>query len=131
VVDHSDTLPFAAPPITALDELFGLDGIAVERLLQGAVLKGCDPEELLRKAGIDPSVHGNVDRSIDGRALSRLIQQIQLALDDAFIGFMAERCRLALDLERMLAYLHCETFGESIRVSTASPRHCRKISARS
>ncbi|MBN8813261.1 MULTISPECIES: hypothetical protein [unclassified Sphingomonas] len=36
-----------------------LDGIAVERLLQGAVLKGCDPEELLRKAGIDPSVHGN------------------------------------------------------------------------
>ena len=30
---------------------------------------------------------------------------------------MAERCRVALDLERTLSYLHCETFGESIRVS--------------
>ncbi|HWU94728.1 MAG TPA: AraC family transcriptional regulator ligand-binding domain-containing protein [Sphingomonas sp.] len=87
------------------------------QLLQGAVFKGQDPRVLLRKAGIDPLVYCNADASIDGRALSRLIQQIQLALDDAFIGFMAERCRLALDLERMLAYLHCETFGESIRVS--------------
>ena len=95
----------------------GLDGIAVERLLAGAVIRGQDPRAVLRKAGIEPSVYGDPCAAIDGRALSRLIQQIQLALDDAFIGFMAERCRLALDLERMLAYLHCETFGESIRVS--------------
>lgn len=114
---RSDILPPAAHSEPAPEKLAGLDGIAVKRLLQGAVLKGHDPEALLRKAGIDPSTYGNVDTSIDGRALSRLIQQIQLALDDAFIGFMAERCRLALDLERMLAYLHCETFGESIRVS--------------
>lgn len=96
---------------------FGLDGIAVERLLGGAVVRGQDPRVVLRNAGIDPTVYGDAEAAIDGRALSRLIQQIQLALDDAFIGFMAERCRLALDLERTLSYLHCETFGESIRAS--------------
>lgn len=96
---------------------FGLDGIAVERLLGGAVMRGQDPRVVLRNAGIDPTVYGDAEAAIDGRALSRLIQQIQLALDDAFIGFMAERCRLALDLERTLSYLHCETFGESIRAS--------------
>lgn len=96
---------------------FGLDGIAVERLLGGAVVRGQDPRVVLRNAGIDPAVYGDAEAAIDGRALSRLIQQIQLALDDAFIGFMAERCRLALDLERTLSYLHCETFGESIRAS--------------
>jgi len=117
VTEHADTWPPAVRPVPAPEGAPGLDGRVVARLLQGAVLKGQDPAALLRRAGIDPLVYGDPDASIDGRALSRLIQQIQFALDDAFIGFMAERCRLALDLERMLAYLHCETFGESIRVS--------------
>ena len=95
----------------------GLDGGAVESLLRGAVIKDHDPHDLLRQAAIDPSVYGNVHESIDGRALFRLVQQIQLALDDAYIGFLAERCRLALEMERTLSYLHCETFGESLRVS--------------
>jgi len=81
------------------------------------VIKGQDPLELLRKAEIDPSVYGNMDEAIDGRELFRLVEQIQLALDDAYIGFLAERCRLALEMERTLSYLHCETFGESLRVS--------------
>jgi len=95
----------------------GLDGVAVERLLGGAVIKGKDPLEILRKADIDPAVYGRVDAAIDGRALFRLVQQIQIELDDAYIGFLAERCRLALERERTLSYLHCETFGESLRVS--------------
>ena len=95
----------------------GLDGVAVERLLRGAVLKGRDPHELLRRAGIDPSVYGNVDDSIDGRDMFRLVEQIREALDDAYLGFLAEGCRLALERERALVYFHCETVGESIRVS--------------
>ncbi len=81
------------------------------------MIKGCDPRDILNGANIDPSVYGDANKSIDGREFFRLIQQIKLALDDAFIGFMAERCRLALDRERTLSYLHCETFGESIRAS--------------
>lgn len=95
----------------------GLDGIAVKSLLGGAVLRGQDPHSLLRQAGIDPAVYGNDRASIDGRDLFRLVRQIQVALDDSFFGFFAERFRLALELERTLTYLHCETFGESIRVS--------------
>ncbi|CAN5880470.1 AraC family transcriptional regulator [soil metagenome] len=102
---------------TRPERLRGLDGGAVESLLRGAVIKGHDPHDLLRQAAIDPSVYGNVHEAIDGRALFRLVQQIQLALDDAYIGFLAERCRLALEMERTLSYLHCETFGESLRVS--------------
>jgi len=95
----------------------GLDGIAVSKLLGGAVLRGLDPHALLRGAGIDPAVYGSAEAGIDGRDLFRLVRGIQLALDDSFFGFFAERFRLALELERTLIYLHCETFGESIRVS--------------
>jgi AraC-like DNA-binding protein len=95
----------------------GLDGIAVQSLLGGAVLHGLDPHALLREAGIDPSVYGSAQGAIDGRDLFRLVRSAQLALDDSFFGFFAERFRLALELERTLTYLHCETFGESIRVS--------------
>jgi AraC-like DNA-binding protein len=97
--------------------LDGLDGIAVKDLLCGAVLKGHEPLGMLQRAGIDPSIYGNPQASIDGRQLFRLVQQIQETLDDAYIGFLAERCRLALEVERSLSYLHCETFGESLRVS--------------
>lgn len=95
----------------------GLDGVAVESLLRGAVMKGHDAADILRKARIDPSVCGDRHASIDGRELFRLVQQIQEALDDAYIGFLADGCRLALDVERTLSYLHCETFGEALRVS--------------
>ena len=95
----------------------GLDGIAVKSLLGGAVLRGQDPHALLREAGIDPTIYGDARAAIDGRDLFRLVRRAQLALDDSFFGFFAERFRLALELERTLTYLHCETFGESIRVS--------------
>lgn len=95
----------------------GLDGIAVAHLLQGAVLKGHDPTAILREAAIDPSVYGSAERSIDGRALFRLVHRIQLTLDDSFIGFLPERFRLALEDERTRAHLHSSTFGEALRVS--------------
>lgn len=95
----------------------GLDGVAVAALLQGAVLKGFDPRQILRDARIDPSVHGNEHAAIDGRALFRLVDQIQRTLDDSFIGFLPERFRLALEDERTRAHLHSSTFGEALRVS--------------
>jgi len=110
-------MPYSAPRSSAPERSSGLDGIAVAQLLQGAVLKGHDPHALLREAGIDPAVHGDVRAAIDGRELFRLVRQAQLALDDSFFGFFADRFRLALERERTLTYLHCETFGESIRVS--------------
>lgn len=100
-----------------LEKRTGLDGVAVKNLLGGAVSKGLDPRALLRASGIDPDVYGDAQRAIDGRELFRLVRQTQVALDDSFFGFFAERFRLALELERTLTYLHCETFGESIRVS--------------
>jgi AraC-like DNA-binding protein len=116
MADDTD-MPDIALEHTVPKRLAGLDGIAVQRLLGGAVLKGQDPHALLRDAGIDPAVYGNDQASIDGRDLFRLVRQAQIALDDSFFGFFAERFRLALELERTLTYLHCETFGESIRVS--------------
>ena len=114
----ADASPSPDPePAATKERAPGLDGIAVEHLLGGAVIRGHDPGDILQKAGIDPAVYGDPGQAIDGREVFRLIRQIQLALDDAFIGFMAEKCRLALDLERMLSYLHYETFGESIRAS--------------
>lgn len=95
----------------------GLDGAAVKALLQGAVLKGRDPLAILRDANIDPSVYGNAQAAIDGRSLVRLVRQIQSSIDDVYLGFLAHGCRLALETERMLSFLHCATFGEALRVS--------------
>lgn len=95
----------------------GLDGAAVKGLLQGAVLKGRDPLLILRDAGIDPSLYANAYGAIDGPALVRLVRQIQISLDDVYLGFLGQGCRLALETERLLSFLHCATFGEALRVS--------------
>lgn len=108
--------PSAEPPAT-MEKLPGLDGIAVGQLLRGAVLKGHDPRSILRGAGVDPSIYCNAHESIDGRELFRLVEQIQLALDDSLIGFLPDRFRLALEAERTRAHLHSGTFGEALRVS--------------
>lgn len=96
---------------------YGLDGEAVKRLLQGAVLKGRDPNAILNDAAIDPSVYGSAHAAIDGPALVRLVRQIQLSIDDVYFGFLGQGCRLALETERLLSFLHCGTFGEALRVS--------------
>lgn len=95
----------------------GLDGEAVRRLLQGAVLRGLDAGEILRGASIDPAVYGDPEASIDGQSLVRLVRHIQLRMDDVYLGFFAQGCRLALETERLLSFLHCATFGEALRVS--------------
>ncbi|MCR5879241.1 AraC family transcriptional regulator [Phenylobacterium sp. J367] len=95
----------------------GLDGAAVQALLQGAVRRGKDPAEILLKAGIDPAVYGRPARTIDGKALVRLVRQTQFALDDVFLGFFANPSRLALEAERMISLMSCATFGEALRVS--------------
>lgn len=95
----------------------GLDGCAVRQLLQGAVLKSLDPLAILRKAKIDPVTYGDPHRAIDGRALVRLVRTIQFSLDDVYLGFFVQNCRLALETERLLSFLHCSTFGEALRVS--------------
>jgi len=120
MADDSDT-PDIPDSSWALPETVersrGLDGVAVQAMLQGAVLKGHDPRQILREAQIDPSVYGNDRAAIDGRALFRLVDRIQRTLDDSFIGFLPERFRLALEDERTRAHLHSSTFGEALRVS--------------
>ena len=95
----------------------GLDGEAVKGLLQGAVLKGRDPLSILGAAAIDPSVYGNPHAAIDGPALVRLVRQIQISVDDVYLGFLGQGCRMVLETERLLSFLHCATFGEALRVS--------------
>lgn len=97
--------------------LNGLDGDAVAKLLQGAVAQGRDPARILRDAGIAPAALGAADATIDGAALVRLVRQIQLSLDDVYLGFLSPGCRLALDTERLLSILSCSTLGEALRVS--------------
>ncbi|WP_293456399.1 AraC family transcriptional regulator [Phenylobacterium sp.] len=89
----------------------------MRQLLQGAALRGYDAREILRRAAIDPAVYGNPGAGIDGRSLVRLVRRIQLELDDVYLGFFAQGCRLALETERLLSFLHCTTFGEALRVS--------------
>jgi AraC-like DNA-binding protein len=95
----------------------GLDGNAVKGMLQGAVLRRHDPLSILRGAAIDPSVYGDPHAGIDGRALVRLMRQIQITVDDVYLGFLGQGCRMALETERLLSFLHCATFGEALRVS--------------
>jgi AraC-like DNA-binding protein len=112
--------PEAAPALLVASNApaeHGLDGVAVKGLLEGAVLKGRDPLAILRDAAIDPLVYGNAHAAIDGPALVRLVRRIQIAVDDVYLGFLAHGCRMALETERLLSFLHCATFGEALRVS--------------
>lgn len=95
----------------------GLNGEGVAALLQGAVRMGRDPSSLLRGAGIEPAVYGDPRMAIDGQALVRLVRHIQFSLDDIYLGFFANPCRLALEAERMISLLSCATFGEALRTS--------------
>tara|TARA_B110001454_G_scaffold219031_1_gene249416 strand:+ start:4118 stop:5209 length:1092 start_codon:yes stop_codon:yes gene_type:complete len=95
----------------------GLDGEAVHALLEGAVLQGHDPQRILTESAIDPLVYGNPHAAIDGPALVRLVRQVQFSLDDVYLGFFVQGCRLALEAERLLSFLHCGSFGEALRVS--------------
>lgn len=95
----------------------GLDGEAVSALLQGAVRRGKDPAEILRAAGVDRGPYDSHGGEIDGQELVRLVRQIQFSLDDVYLGFFANGCRLALEAERMISLLSCATFGEALRVS--------------
>jgi hypothetical protein len=79
---------------------YGLDGEAVKGLLQGAVLKGRDPLAILRSAAIDASVYGNPHAAINGPALVRLVRQIQTSIDDVYLGFLGQGCRMVLETER-------------------------------
>jgi hypothetical protein len=96
---------------------YGLDGEAVKGLLQGAVLKGRDPLSILSAAAIDPAVYGNPRAAINGPALVRLVRQIQTSIDDVYLGFLGQGCRMVLETERLLSFLHSATFGEALRVS--------------
>src|SRR5678815_464230 len=87
--------PFSAAEHSGLPS--GLDGAAVRQLLHGAVRQGADPRAILQKASIDPAVYGNAYDAIDGRALVRLMRQIQFALDDVYLGFIPHGCRMALE----------------------------------
>lgn len=95
----------------------GLDGGTVSKLLQGSTARGFDPFRLLQSAGINPAVYGNARQTIDGSELVRLIRQIQFELDDVYLGFLPQGCRLALETERIISLMHAPTLGEAIRVS--------------
>lgn len=95
----------------------GLDGEAVAQLLQGAVRLGRDPRAILRDSGIDARVYDNANATIDGVSLVRLMRCIQTTLDDVYLGFFAQGCRLALETERLRCFFGCSTFGEALRVS--------------
>lgn len=98
-------------------ELRGVDGETVAKLLQGAVIAGHDPCEILKRAAIATAVLGDPGAAIDGRALVRLVRQIQSTLDDVYLGFLKRGCRLALETERIICLLHSENLGEALRVS--------------
>lgn len=95
----------------------GLDGSAVSKLLQGAEIKGFDPGGILRGAGIEPAIYGNASAAIDGQSLVRLVRQIQFTLDDVYLGFLPQGCRLALETERIICLMQAATLGEAVRVS--------------
>jgi AraC-like DNA-binding protein len=105
------------PPDAADRNFPGLDGLAVHGLLQGAVIRGLDPFRILEDARIDADVYGRAEATIGGRELARLVRTIQSTLDDIYLGFLPQGCRLALETERILCLLQAVNLGEAIRIS--------------
>lgn len=62
-------------------------GYMVAASLRGAVNRGYDAAELLRKTGIDPGILENPSDRIPSNQYARLLQGLWLLLQDEFLGF--------------------------------------------
>lgn len=90
----------------------------IRGFLQGAVLRGHDPDALLRAAGMPPHAYRDPSTRMDGVQFQRLLTALENGLNDAFMGFTDQPAKLTLYREQSRARFRCGTLGEAIKVST-------------
>lgn len=61
---------------------------------QGAVAKEIAANELLLKAGINPELVSRANARVSDQQMTRLVQNIWRILEDEFMGFTSNRCKL-------------------------------------
>jgi AraC-like DNA-binding protein len=76
--------------------------------------RGFSPRSLLTRAGINPQLVGDPSRRVHTDQVARLFKLIQLELDDEFMGFTANPCRVGVFRIMCDLVKHSRTLGEML-----------------
>ncbi len=91
----------------------------VRGFLQGAVRKGFDPYPILKTAGIPEEAYDDPEARIDGMQLHSLIQAVQEATNDIYLGFLEYPTQPPMGTEVAKIGLGSETLGEALKSASA------------
>ena len=83
----------------------------VRACLHGVRYRGLAEEELIARAGINPELWFNPKR-VHVEQAARLFRLVQLKLQDEFMGFTAQPCKLGVFATMCQLVSHCRTVGE-------------------
>ena len=103
----------AAPASTARCRT--LDHYYIVGLLHGAVVRGYDPHAILAKAFIAAERYDDLQATIDGAEVQRLIRAIRDELSDKYLGFLDQPAKLSMDTEVGKIALQHDTLGAAIK----------------
>jgi AraC-like DNA-binding protein len=86
--------------------------------MAGAGLDTAGRSRLLISAGINPQVASDHQRRVSTDQVARLFKNVQLALDDEFMGFSREPCRVGAFRTMCDLVSHCRTLGDVLKKGT-------------
>jgi len=69
-------------------------------------------QQALERAGINPSVIGNHNQRVHTDQVARLFKTVQETLNDEFMGFTENHCKVGLFATMVELVSHCSTLGE-------------------
>ena len=77
-------------------------------------------QQALERAGINPSVIGNRSQRVHTDQVARLFKTVQETLDDEFMGFTQNNCKVGLFATMAELVSHCSTLGCLLYTSDAA-----------
>jgi AraC-like DNA-binding protein len=80
--------------------------------MRAAEMGSASPAQLLISSGINPLVASDFSRRVSTDQVARLFKNVQLTLDDEFMGFSRQACRVGAFRTMCDLVSHCQTLGD-------------------
>ena len=84
----------------------------VRSCMHGLRERSLPQQQALERAGINPAVMGQPNQRVHTDQVARLFKTVQETLDDEFMGFTQNNCKVGLFATMAELVSHCSTLGE-------------------